>query len=207
MTNLFRRTFLLLLLLALPLCTAAQGAGSAPDGGGSNLQFLFAQLQLELAQQNMNQAQQRVEQIQQAQQEQSQAAQILAQLRQLRSAGSTEPLPADVTAFLDQHQLAYGTADAPDYDLAIRNLEDYQEALGTDVQEQMVYIQDFMAQYNQYTSPISGQQSAGLAGLSRGSLFSEGGGVGIAALCAAGGLAVGMVLMWAIQRARAKGQA
>ena len=46
-----------------------------------------------------------------------------------------------------------------------------------------------------------------VAGLSRGSLFSEGGGVGIAALCAAGGLAVGMVLMWAIQRARAKGQA
>ena len=207
MAKLFRRIFLLLLLLTLPVCTAAQGAGSVPDAGEDNLQFLFAQLQLELAQQNMAQAQQRVEQIQQDQQEHTRAAEILVQLRQLQSAGGTEALPADVAAFLDQRQLAYGTAAAPDYTLAIRNLEDYQENLSSSVQDQMVYIQDFIGQYNQYTFQGSGQQSTGLAGLSRGSLFSEGGGVGIAALCAAGGLAVGMVLMWAIQRARAKGQA
>ena len=155
----------------------------------------------------MAQAQQRVEQIQQDQQEHTRAAEILVQLRQLQSAGGTAALPEDVAAFLDQRQLAYGTAAAPDYTLAIRNLEDYQENLSSSVQDQMVYIQDFIGQYNQYTFQGSGQQSTGLAGLSRGSLFSEGGGVGIAALCAAGGLAVGMVLMWAIQRARAKGQA
>lgn len=168
MAKLFRRIFLLLLLLTLPVCTAAQGAGSVPDAGEGNLQFLFAQLQ---------------------------------------SAGGTAALPEDVAAFLDQRQLAYGTAAAPDYTLAIRNLEDYQENLSSSVQDQMVYVQDFIGQYNQYSFQGSGQQSTGLAGLSRGSLFSEGGGVGIAALCAAGGLAVGMVLMWAIQRARAKGQA
>lgn len=204
MTQRIKRIFLLLLLLALPLSTAAQAAGETTgsnQAGGSNasIQLLFAQLQVELAKQNMAQAQQRIEEIQQEQQEQTEAVQVLEQLRQLQSEDDTQPLPADVVDFLDRHSLSYGTAEEPDYKLAIGNVEDYRSNIVRSVQEDLVRIQDMMGQY--------AQQGNDLSALGRGSLFAEGGGMGIAALCAAGGLVVGMVLMWGIQRAKAKGPA
>ena len=38
-----------------------------------------------------------------------------------------------------------------EWDVAIQSLQAHQETLGTDVQTEMVYVQDFMGQYNSFT--------------------------------------------------------
>ena len=35
-----------------------------------------------------------------------------------------------------------------EWDVAIQSLQAYQETIGTDIQTKMVYVQDFMGQYN-----------------------------------------------------------
>ncbi|WP_302554338.1 hypothetical protein [uncultured Bilophila sp.] len=58
----------------------------------------------------------------------------------------------EVFAYMDTHGLAYSTGSSKDdLDVAIQSLQAHQDTLGTDVQTEMVYVQDFMGQYNSFT--------------------------------------------------------
>ena len=58
----------------------------------------------------------------------------------------------EVFAYMDTHGLAYSAGSSKDdLDVAIQSLQAHQETIGTDIQTLMVYVQDFMGQYNSYT--------------------------------------------------------
>ena len=71
----------------------------------------------------------------------------------------------DMVDYMELHGLAYDkTANnyshsADEWDVAIASLESRLEELGTDTQQQMVYIQDYMGQYNSYLQGANTQIS------------------------------------------------
>ena len=48
------------------------------------------------------------------------------------------------------------------WDVAIQSLQAYQETIGTDIQTKMVYVQDFMGQYNSYTQGANSAIQSGM---------------------------------------------
>ena len=46
--------------------------------------------------------------------------------------------------------------------MAIQSLQAYQETIGTDIQTKMVYVQDFMGQYNSYTQGANSAIQSGM---------------------------------------------
>ena len=63
---------------------------------------------------------------------------------------------APLVDYMDAHGLAYDKSNgdhlqlADEWDVAITSLESRLEELGTNTQQEMVYIQDYMGQYNSY---------------------------------------------------------
>lgn len=179
-----------------------------------SIQQQFAQLQLEaskLAEQKAAETIQQIRQIQQKQQDANNAYIRLHDLQSKQKLGQDATLPDDLRAFLDENNLPYGEADAPDYATAISAVSDYIDSLANGSETQMVYIQDYMAQYNQYLqSSTETMQSASdmLSSLSnnQASLFStDGAGAGAPVVVSAlGGVVIGMVLMWGIDKRRSK---
>lgn len=191
-------------------------------GPQASLQFLFAKLQLELSQQSKNQALDYIKKIEQLQAEQKEVAQYISQARELQSQAkdSLQPMPEAMKDFMDKKSLAYDrTGDdnlhnSNEWDYAIRSLQAHQEQLGADTQKWMVYVQDFMGQYNSYLQGANSAIQRGndtLSSLARGqSLFSlEGGKVNIAPIATSVivGVIFGMLIMWAILREKEKKQA
>ena len=66
------------------------------------------------------------------------------------------PMSNDMVKYMDEHNLAYDKTGndhmhtAEEWDVAITALEGRLEELGTNTQQEMVYIQDYMGQYNSY---------------------------------------------------------
>lgn len=182
-----------------------------------SIQQQFAQLQLEASKLAQQQANDRIQQIQQLQQKQVDASNALNQLYTLQNQqrlGQDATLPDDLRAFLDENGLSYGSADSPDYATAISAVNNYMESLSTDTQTGMVYIQDYMSQYNEYlqSSAETIQQANDTlqsAASGQASLFStDGTGAGApVAVSALGGVVVGMVLMWLIGKRSKKEKA
>ena len=179
-----------------------------------SIQQQFAQLQLEASKLAQQQAAEKIQQIQQTQQKQKDIADALSRLYDLQNKqqlNQNAPLPDDLRAYLDENNISYGDAASPDYATAISSAHDYMESLSTSTEAQMVFIQDYMSQYNQYLqSSTETMQSASdmLSSLSsnQASLFStDGTGAGAPVVVSAlGGVAVGMVLMWGIDKRRSK---
>lgn len=173
-----------------------------------SIQQQFAQLQQELSKLAQQQANDRIQQVQQLQQKQKDASNALSQLYSLQNQqrlGQDATLPDDLRAFLDENGLSYGSADSPDYAVAISSTNNYLESLSTDTQTEMVYIQDYLSQYNEYlqsSAETIQQASDALQSTASGqaSLFStDGTGSGApVAVSALGGVIVGMMLMWLI---------
>ena len=75
------------------------------------------------------------------------------------------PMSNEMVKYMDEHGLAYDKTgkdhmhSADEWDVAIASLESRLEELGTDTQEQMVYIQDYMGQYNSYLQGANTQIS------------------------------------------------
>ena len=64
---------------------------------------------------------------------------------------------------MNDHKLAYSTGSSKDdFDVAIQSLQAYQESKGTGIQTQMVYVQDFMGQYNSYTQGANSAIQSGM---------------------------------------------
>ncbi len=73
------------------------------------------------------------------------------------------PIPPEIKKFMEDHSLALDKAndgrffDKDGWEVNITSLRNYQEQLGADTQQKMIYIQDFMGQYNSY---LQGANSA-----------------------------------------------
>ena len=97
---------------------------------------------------------------------------------QAKDSGGCTEMPADVREFMDKNNLTYdlttGGASKPtketadslhnkdEWDVAIQSLQAYQETIGTDIQTKMVYVQDFMGQYNSYTQGANSAIQSGM---------------------------------------------
>ena len=213
---------LCLMALTIPAALAANPSDLPSNSGGTDsIQMMFAKLQMELAQTSRSAAQEAIGQVQESQAGMKEATGCMNQLRELRAqarqaeqSGKTPPtLPGELQAFLDKHGIYYGSAAQPDYDSAISGTGDYLDQLSTDTQMQMIYIQDYMSQYNSYLNGAANsisQSGQTLQSLARGgSLFSTDGAVTTqtapVALSALAGAAAGMALMWLILKVRQKG--
>ena len=82
-----------------------------------------------------------------------------------------------------------------DWDTIIQSLENFQEAAGANMQQQMVFVQDYMEQYNQYSSQSSSLlDSYFKQGLSGSATMLGMGGAGLAVTALVVGLAVGSLV-------------
>lgn len=156
------------------------GLGSL--GTSTSINFIFAKLQMELAASAKESAMGYIKQIEESQKKQKEVADMLQRCRvlqnQAKESGSPTEMPADIRAFMDKNNLAYDLSsddsfhNKDEWDVAIRSLQNYQEQIGTDIQTQMVYVQDFMGQYNSYTQGANSAIQSGmqtLTNIARGS--------------------------------------
>ena len=175
-----------------------------------SLQLLLTKLQLTQSELLKSSAESYIKQLQTLQEEQPLTADTLKRLRQLKAEGATK-LPDDILLFMRDRGLAYyEPVDAVYWDYNIESVMTYQDDLNSKTQSMMVYLQDFISQYNSYLRGASdavnsaSETLTALAAAKSGSLFSTDGGTAAAGqyalvACAAliGG-AGGTALMWAI---------
>ena len=78
---------------------------------------------------------------------------------------------------MDENRLAYDLTgndsfhNEEEWNVAIQSLQNHQGQLGIDIQTQMVYMQDFMGQYNSYLQGANSAIQSGmqtLTGIARG---------------------------------------
>ena len=153
-------------------------------GPTTSLQLMFAKLQLELAETAKTQAMDKMDAIAKTQDEQKLVSDLLNEARQAQADGKNGagvgktsisgvtvtgkdcyPMSQDMVDYMDAHKLAYPNADGDyilgkdEWDVAITSLEGRLEELGTNTQQEMVYIQDYMGQYNSYLQGANTQIS------------------------------------------------
>jgi len=186
-------------------------------GPSSSLQLTFAALQLELAQTARDQAMDRMDKIAQIQQEQKQVSEFLNAARQARndaqSAGEATPIPPDMAEYMEKNGLAHTTGGdglsmtADEWDTAISSLQNRMDTLGLNTQQEMIYVQNFMNQYNSYTQGANLQapySSQTISSLSRGQSMYGDSEVGLAVTALVIGLVLGCLITLAVQRIRIK---
>ena len=149
--------------------SSASSITSATLGPSSSLQLMFAKLQLELAETAKTQAMDRMDAIAESQEEQKLVSQLLNEARQAQADAkandTTTAMSSEMIEYMDANGLAYDKAGndhihyEDEWDVAIASLEARLEELGTDTQQQMVYIQDYMGQYNSYLQGANTQIS------------------------------------------------
>jgi hypothetical protein len=160
--------------------------------GGDSLQLMFAKLQLALAESAKSNAMEYIEDIKKTQEEQKLVAKMLQDARQQQvDAGDPTKKAANKAAtgyegctamspetkeYMDQNGLAYDKTgndrwmSKSEWDVAITSLQARMDSLGTDTQQKMVFVQDFMGQYNSYlqgANSVIQQSNQTLAELAR----------------------------------------
>ena len=160
--------------------------GGAGNVGGidlgacsGNINFMFAKLQMQLSSSAKESALGHIKDIEDSQKQQKEVADMLQRCRQLQSDANggtgncswdkkASMLPADIAAYMDKNDLAYDKTggdlamNKDEWDVAIQSLQAHQEQLGTDIQTKMVYVQDFMGQYNSYLQGANSTIQSGL---------------------------------------------
>ena len=143
-------------------------------GPTDSIQFAFAKLQLAQAQICKNSATEYMTQIENVQKEQEEVAEMISQARKLQNDCKTKQgncswdkeasiMPKEMADWMDQRGLAYdktGNDLVNNYDewtFNIESLTNYQESISNKTQTLMVYLQDFISQYNSY---LQGANSA-----------------------------------------------
>ena len=134
-------------------------------GPTGSLQLTFAKLQLSLAEMNKGKAMERIDAIYASQDEQKAVSKMLNDARALKSeidgkknaAGNEWNLmPDDMKKYMDANGLAYDKTgndnkhNSKEWDLAIESLKAHLDTLGTGTQQEMVFVQDYMGQYNSF---------------------------------------------------------
>ncbi len=208
-------------MLALSLQSTAFASNSsnvgALDGGVSteSTQIMFAQL--EIAEAYQKQVADTTTQVGQLQQEQREAANhlIIAQNLQAlaKSRDTATEMPADIASYMQANNLAYDTTGndllmtADEWNTAVSSLQAHLEALGQNTQQMMVYLQDFIGQYNSHLQDTDAQTQSPnqtLSSLARGQSMYGDSDVGLAATTLVIGLALGCVATLGVQRLRGR---
>lgn len=188
-----------------------------------SLALLYARMNLQLSQQAKSGASDSVKQIQDLQEKQKEVATYIQKACSLQNEAKIQNkstiMPQDMVAYFKAHALHYDT-NGNDYthtsdqwEVAIHSLNQYREMLGTQTQQLMVDVQNYMGQYNAYLQGANSAIQSGnqtLQNLARGqSLFSaEGGKVDVAPIATSviAGIIIGMLTMWTIMRKKIKKQ-
>ena len=129
-------------------------------GPTGSIQFLFAKLQMAQSQICKNEAESYMKQIEIIQEEQKECAEMIERARKLqneaKSGDRCTTMPADMKEFFDKRGLSTertGSDDlhnADEWDYNLKSLTNYQEQIGNKTQTLMIYLQDFIGQYNSY---------------------------------------------------------
>ncbi len=156
--------------------------GSIDLGPSNSIQFMFAKLQLAQAQICKDQAQEYIDKVTNTQEEQKKCADMIALAREMQNKGEAgdgvgeksisgttvtgedcAAMPKELVEFMDKNNLLYTNKDGDyilgkdEWEQCIKSLTNYQDTLGTTTQTDMVYLQDFMSQYNGF---LQGANSA-----------------------------------------------
>ncbi|MDR1109959.1 MAG: hypothetical protein LBP92_04485 [Deltaproteobacteria bacterium] len=142
-------------------------ASSIDLGTTSSLQLMFAKLQLALSGTAKSSVMGYIEALEKSQAEQKEVADFLTAARGLQAKAKSENkanvMPDDMVKYMNTNNLAYDQTGKDNYhnkdewELAITSLKTHLDVLGTDTQQKMVFVQDFMGQYNSY---LQGANSA-----------------------------------------------
>jgi hypothetical protein len=130
--------------------------------GQASIQLQLAALMLALAEQSKNSAMQYISAIEATHEESAQVAELLNEARTSQSKAGKDKdatgMSVKMQDYFKKHGLAYDMANNDTYhykeqwNVAIESLKARQDQLGTDTQQKMVFVQDFMGQYNSYLS-------------------------------------------------------
>lgn len=136
-------------------------------GPHNSIQFLFAKLQLAQALLCKDQAKEYMEKITENQEEQKKCAEMLKLARNLQTEAKSKNKNTEMTEEMRKYFTDNGleweeTGDdywhnADEWEINIKALTSHQETLGTSAQTDMVFLQDFMSQYNSF---LQGANSA-----------------------------------------------
>ena len=129
-------------------------------GPSGSLQFAFAKLQLAMSMICKEGALDYIEQIQNSQEEQKKVSEMLQYARQqqadAKKNGNATPMSPEMIAYMDKNNLAYDKAGndhthkKDQWDVAIQSLQAQLDKIGSNTQQLMVFVQDYMGQYNSY---------------------------------------------------------
>ena len=129
-------------------------------GPTQSIQFLFAKLQMAQSQICKAQAETYMSMIEDIQAEQKLTAQMIEDARELQNEAKTNnkatAMPQTMIDFFNDRGLSfdltggYTTHNADEWDYNIKTLTNYQEQIGNNTQTLMIYLQDFIGQYNSY---------------------------------------------------------
>ena len=129
-------------------------------GPTQSIQFLFAKLQMAQSQICKAQAETYMSMIEDIQAEQKLTAQMIEDARKLQNEAKTNnkatAMPQTMIDFFNDRGLSfdltggYTTHNADEWDYNIKTLTNYQEQIGNNTQTLMIYLQDFIGQYNSY---------------------------------------------------------
>ncbi len=128
-----------------------------PAGG---IQMMFAKLQMAQSQICKNQANDYMKQIQDIQTEQKACASMIERARALqndaKTSGKATTMPDDMKKFFSDRGLSADKTgndskhNKDEWDYNLKSLTNYQEQIGSKTQTLMVYLQDFIGQYNSF---------------------------------------------------------
>ena len=129
-------------------------------GPTQSVQFMYAKLQLAQSQICKNQAESYMKQVEDIQNEQKKCAEMIAKARELQNEAKTgdkcTTMPKEMKDFFTERGLSWETTGSDDlhkadeWDYNLKSLTNYQEQIGNKTQTLMVYLQDFIGQYNSY---------------------------------------------------------
>lgn len=185
------------------------------DYSGDNIQFIFAQLQQQQAQICKDQANRYLEEIEKYQDNQRKCADLINLLRkfqELIKVKISQPLPEDIKNLLIEMEICSADDAVMNKDVTEQEVElllsyalNRQEAMANETQQQMVYLQDFIGQYNSYLQQAGNQSMSAEVdqeSLSGGTMI--GGSVGLLFTGILIGACAGIIIVLVVQKAGKK---
>lgn len=129
-------------------------------GPTESIQLMFAKLQLAQAQMCKDQAESYINKIQNNQKEQKECAEMISRARALQNQAKKDnkpvEMPQDMVDYFKKHSLTFDTSgndnshSKDEWDVNIKSLTNFQDSLGSTTQTDMVFLQDFLGQYNSF---------------------------------------------------------
>ena len=133
-------------------------------GPTGSIQFQFAKLQMAQSEICKNEAESYMSQIEAIQEEQELCAKMIEEARKKQNEATskdakdakTTSMSQEMKDFFDKRGISYDTSGndnkhfQEEWDYNLKSLTNYQEQIGNKTQTLMIYLQDFIGQYNSY---------------------------------------------------------